>query len=156
MLPTSDGNDELGPSAAADRILVMASTDDAATPYTWMEPFASTLGATHRFTYRGPGHANSLSAECAKAAMESYFETGDISETSCELDPASLDLREAFVAGASESVGTGLTPSARECFADALATVDILEMYSAATSSEAKDDLAERVSEALLACLRPS
>lgn len=63
---------------AADPILVVATTNDPATPYQWSVSLAEQLGAS-LLTYRGEGHtAYGRSNQCVTDAVDAYLVRGEL------------------------------------------------------------------------------
>ena len=60
-------------------ILVIGTTNDPATPYTWAQTVASTLEHGHLITYTGEGHtAYNKSNACVNDAVDDYFVNGTV------------------------------------------------------------------------------
>lgn len=73
------GTRERGPIAASGSgpILVVGTTNDPATPYSWAVSMAAQLENGHLVTYRGEGHtAYNNSNECVNSTVDDYFILG--------------------------------------------------------------------------------
>jgi len=68
-------------SGSAD-ILVIGTTNDPATPYSWAQTVAATLENGHLITYTGEGHtAYNKSNSCVNDAVDDFLVTGTVPES---------------------------------------------------------------------------
>ena len=66
-------------AAGSADILVIGTTNDPATPYSWAQKVASTLENGHLITYTGEGHtAYNKSNSCVNDAVDDYFINGTV------------------------------------------------------------------------------
>lgn len=69
-------------AAGSSDILVVGTTNDPATPYTWAQTVAATLQNGHLITYTGEGHtAYNKSNSCVNDAVDDYFIDGTVPTT---------------------------------------------------------------------------
>ncbi|MBX3099193.1 MAG: alpha/beta fold hydrolase [Salinibacterium sp.] len=69
-------------AAGSADILVVGTTNDPATPYSWAQTVASTLENGHLITYTGEGHtAYNKSNSCVNDAVDDYFVKGTVPAT---------------------------------------------------------------------------
>ncbi|MCU1544069.1 MAG: alpha/beta hydrolase [Microbacteriaceae bacterium] len=65
--------------AGAADILVVGTTNDPATPYSWAQALARQLESGHLVTYAGEGHtAYNKSNDCVDSTVDDYFITGTV------------------------------------------------------------------------------
>jgi pimeloyl-ACP methyl ester carboxylesterase len=65
--------------AGAADILVVGTTNDPATPYSWAQALAQQLETGHLVTYEGEGHtAYNKSNDCVDSAVDDYFIKGTV------------------------------------------------------------------------------
>lgn len=117
ILPTG-GATEITTSTAAERVLVIGSVGDPATPYAWMSQMADALGTPKRITYSGTGHGVALSQPCVSAQLVAFLtDPVAFTPTDCEQNP---DERDIYATIAGQFTDLGLPGSTIECIVEGL------------------------------------
>lgn len=77
-VPAKRDREPIVAKGSAD-ILVVGTTNDPATPYSWAQTVASTLEHGHLITYKGEGHtAYNKSNSCVNDAVDDFFVNGTV------------------------------------------------------------------------------
>ena len=77
-VPAKRDREPIVAAGSAD-ILVVGTTNDPATPYSWAQTVADTLENGHLITYKGEGHtAYNKSNSCVNDAVDDYFINGTV------------------------------------------------------------------------------
>lgn len=119
-LPTGDGLTITG-NGAKDRILVVGTEGDPATPIEWTKQMVDALGGVANITYGGSGHTASLNRKCVTDQVSEFLISGTIPTDleNCPRDPSESDIY-AQIANQFEAIG--LTAAQGTCIANALRT----------------------------------
>ncbi|NLA34845.1 MAG: alpha/beta hydrolase [Actinobacteria bacterium] len=141
IIPTGDQL-PIEATSAADRMLVIGTVGDPATPYPWMAEMADALGVTKRITYRGSGHAVSLTNQCVAPQLATFFTAPtDFAPADCERNP---DERDIYALFSTQFATLGLPASVTACIVEELrATVSPLALAAANSSPETSDVVGE-------------
>lgn len=117
-LPTGDGL-EIAANDAKDRLLIVGTEGDPATPIEWTHAMTEALGNPAVITYGGSGHTASLSRKCVTAQVTEFFVTGKVPAAlqDCPRDPEESDIY-AQIANQFETMGLGADTG--KCIADAI------------------------------------
>lgn len=118
ILPTGDGL-AIEPSSVVDRILVVGTEGDPATPIEWTHQMVEALGDPAAIIYGGSGHTASLSRSCVTKQVTAFFVDAAVPSDlkDCPRDPAESDIY-AQIAAQFETMG--LDAEVGACIADAL------------------------------------
>lgn len=149
-MPTGDAL-QIAPSTATDRLLVVGTEGDPATPIEWTRQMVDALGGPAVLTYGGSGHTASLSRACVTTQVTAFFVEGTVPSdlADCPRDPSESDIY-AQIAQQFESMGLGA--GVGDCIADALrgrvAPLDIVGL----NSDEPDADVITALQKAALAC----
>lgn len=149
VVPTGDDL-SIAVTDAADRLLVIGTVGDPATPYGWMAEMADALGVTKRITYRGSGHAVSLTNSCVAPQLAEFFLAPEtFSPADCERNP---DERDIYALFATQFESMGLSASITACIVEELrAEISPLALAAANASPESSEVVAQ-VSRIALGC----
>lgn len=140
---------EIGDRGIGDRLLVIGTVGDPATPYEWMSEMADALGAAHRLTYGGNGHGPSLSRECVTGQLVSFLvEPAAFSATDCD---ASRTERDIYSTVSNQFIAMGLPESMTTCVVDRLRE-RVSPLRVASEGSDASSELVGVISGIVLAC----
>lgn len=129
VLPT--GTDlVIGPTGATDRLLVVGTEGDPATPIEWTAQMVEALGDPASITYGGSGHTASLTRSCVTDQVVRFLVDAAVPPdlVDCPRDPDESDVY-AQIAGQFETMGLGAEVG--RCIAEALRReVDALSIVS--------------------------
>ena len=117
VLPTGDGL-RIAANDAKDRLLVVGTKGDPATPIEWTDQMVATLGSPALITYGGSGHTASLTRTCVTDQVTAFFIDGKVPATlaDCPREPAESDIYAALGKQLALEVGN----ETAACIADAL------------------------------------
>lgn len=118
LLPTGDRL-EIAANDAKDRLLIVGTEGDPATPIEWTRAMTAALGDPAVIVYGGSGHTASLSRKCVTSQVTEFFISGKVppSLQDCPRDPAESDIY-AQIGNQFETMGLGADIGT--CIANAL------------------------------------
>lgn len=126
-LPSGESPSIVTASSAADRILVVGTAGDPATPIEWATGMANALGGAALLTYEGAGHTASLHVACVTEQVVGFLEDARVSAQTCPTDP---DAGDPYLALAEQIERLGLKKGIGRCIADSLrGKADVLEIF---------------------------
>lgn len=128
-LPTGDDL-EIAETTAKDRILIVGTKGDPATPIEWTGAMAKALGDPAVLTYAGHGHTASLRVTCATDQVAEFFGTGTVPDdlADCPTEKGEGDIYDQLI---KQFEAMGLQTSVGECIVDEIRDeIDPLEIMS--------------------------
>jgi len=149
-LPTGDAL-RIGPTPAKDRLLVVGTTGDPATPIEWTVAMAEALGGPKVVTYGGGGHTASLTRACITEQVTEFLVSGKVPAGAhdCARDPEESDIY-AQIANQFETMGLGADVG--ECVASAIrGEIDPLGIISL-NRPDADPAVIRKLQQAALSC----
>lgn len=152
LLPTGN-NLRIEANEATDRLLVVGTEGDPATPIEWTHQMVAALGNPATVIYGGAGHGASLSRPCVTEQVTDFLVSGTVPTPlqDCPRDPDESDIY-AQIATQFETMGLGRKTG--ECIADAIRDdITPLEIVGL-NGDDADPDVVAELQEAAMNCAR--
>lgn len=149
-LPTGGGF-EVTANDAIDRLLLVGTEGDPATPIEWTRQMADALGGPAVVTYGGSGHTASLSRSCVTDQVVAFLIDAAVPSDlrDCPRDPEESDIY-AQIANQFETMGLGADMG--DCIADAIrGEIDPLGII-ALNGDDADPAVVRKLQQAALSC----